>query len=209
MGACLGLSQSDDRGNSQQQSGHDNLEQPLSGPDIENEQIEVHVADASPWQYSESLSMDKVAEMLENVTYDSCAPFVAPIKWGKVVKVYDGDTIHVAAPLFEGVISRFRVRLARIDTPELRTKDEWEKKAGLIAKQLVEAEIGDKIVKLEAVSYDKYGRILAEVVCDGRSVNDWLLDSGWACAYQGRGDKLVKQTDWKQKVLAFDSDAEA
>ena len=106
-----------------------------------------------------------------------------------------------AAPLFDGVVSRFKVRLARIDTPELRTKDEWEKRAGVIARDILNERIGDKVVELESVSYDKYGRILAEVICGGINVNDWLLDSGWACPYGGSGDKMAKKTDWKHKVL--------
>ena len=97
------------------------------------------------------------------------------------------------------------MRLARIDTPELRTKDEWEKRAGVIVRDILVQRIGDKVVELDNVDHDKYGRILAEIICDGHNVSDWLLDSGWACPYGGSGEKMVKNTEWKQKVLEYET----
>eukprot|EP01084_Bolivina_argentea_P313181 542320_1 len=183
------------------------LKQPLSAtPEIEKELIEIKIDDIDPWEYSNSLAMNEVTDMLKDITFDNCKPFVAPIKYAKCVKVYDGDTVHIAAPLFNEVIARFRVRLARIDCPELRTKDEWEKKAGYIVKEILENKIGNKIIELTNVKYDKYGRILSEIILNGENINDWLLDSDWACPYEGKGEKLVKKTDWKSKVIEYQND---
>jgi endonuclease YncB( thermonuclease family) len=56
------------------------------------------------------------------------------IKYGQVIKVYDGDTITIATPLFNGdevphiETYRFNIRLRGINTPELRTKNNQERK---------------------------------------------------------------------------------
>jgi len=203
MGCCLSEHQAE--------SPHATNENPKLSSNEEKQLIEVkidaHAVD--PWQYSDSLSVNEVRALLENVSFDACKEFVAPIKYAKCVRVYDGDTIHVAAPLFDGVISRFRVRLNGIDAPELRTKDEWEKKAGYIVRDILANKIENEIVELRDVGYDKYGRILCQVILpndNDLNINQWLLDIGWACAYEGKGAKLVKTVNWEQKVAEYNAE---
>jgi micrococcal nuclease len=50
-------------------------------------------------------------------------------------KVVDGDTIDVCIDLGFDVLTRQRVRLLGIDTPESRTSDAEEKKFGLLSKK--------------------------------------------------------------------------
>ena len=66
----------------------------------------------------------------EEITYDKTTPFVPPIDKGKVVKIYDGDTITIAAklPYSSSPLYRFSVRLNGIDTPELHTKNLMKRK---------------------------------------------------------------------------------
>ena len=53
----------------------------------------------------------------------------------KVVRVVDGDTVDVDIDLgFDVWLSKQRVRLYGVDTPESRTRDKEEKKYGLRAK---------------------------------------------------------------------------
>jgi endonuclease YncB( thermonuclease family) len=60
---------------------------------------------------------------------------ICPIKYGQVIKVYDGDTITIATPLFNGdevphiETYRFNIRLRGINTPELRTKNNQKEMA--------------------------------------------------------------------------------
>ena len=57
----------------------------------------------------------------------------------EIVKIVDGDTIDVNIDLGFGTwIHNERIRLYGIDTPESRTRDLEEKKAGLYAKKCVE-----------------------------------------------------------------------
>mgnify|MGYP003322274692 CR=1 FL=1 len=52
----------------------------------------------------------------------------------KVVKVVDGDTIDVDIDLgFDVILSKQRIRLYGIDTPECRTRDENEKFYGKLS----------------------------------------------------------------------------
>lgn len=110
------------------------------------------------------IDLQSVARATQDLEIGDCIPYKPFIKFGKVVKVYDGDTVTVAT-LIKGDphIYKFSVRLARIDAPELRTRNDVEKKAAIIVRDRLDEFIGGKMVCLENVGYDKYGRILAEV----------------------------------------------
>ena len=60
----------------------------------------------------------------------SAAPAPAVTVQGKVISVYDGDTLTVE------VTRRMRVRLLGVSAPEIRTTDAAEKKLGLEFKEL-------------------------------------------------------------------------
>ena len=58
---------------------------------------------------------------LSFVEYKNTTPFIPPVTSGKVIKVYDGDTITIASTLpfrdNRNTIYRFSVRLGDIDSP--------------------------------------------------------------------------------------------
>jgi endonuclease YncB( thermonuclease family) len=124
---------------------------------------------------------------LSSVIYNDTVPFVPPIESGKVIKVYDGDTITVASklPNTEGPIFRFQVRLNGIDTAEIKAKTMHEKEAAILAKDALSKMILNKIVTLKNVSTEKYGRILADVYFDNININNWMLDHKYAVLYDG------------------------
>jgi micrococcal nuclease len=124
---------------------------------------------------------------LDHVTYEDTEPFIPPITHGKIIKVYDGDTITIAAmlPYEDSILYRFSVRINGIDCPEIRTKNTDEKICALMAKKLIMEKAMDKIVSLENVQTEKYGRILADVICDGESLGDILLNARLAIKYDG------------------------
>lgn len=117
----------------------------------------------------------------------------------KVLKVVDGDTIDVDIDLGFNISYTQRVRLAGIDTPESRTKDAREKALGLEVKDKLKKAIDAAktvVVKTELPdSSEKYGRILGWVYLDGdnRSLNEQLIDEGYAWGYMG--DTKVKDFD--------------
>ena len=114
-------------------------------------------------------------------------PFVIPITKGKVIKVYDGDTITVQfkLPYKKSKLYKISVRLNGIDCPELKTKNEIEKKCSKIAKQKVSDLLMGKTVQFKNVGMEKYGRLLADVYYNNKSVNEWLLENHLAITYDG------------------------
>lgn len=113
----------------------------------------------------------------------------------KVLKNYDGDTLTVNIPDVPPLLGKnISVRVFGIDTPEVRTKNQCEKEAGRIARNLVSSTLKNaKKVELHNVQRDKYFRILADVMVDGKSLKDILLKNNLAYAYDG-GTK--KHPDW-------------
>ena len=111
-------------------------------------------------------------------------PFYPDIKSGKVVKVYDTDTITVIAPL-AGDTWRFPVRLAGIDAPELRSKVEREAKLARAGRAYLAECILGTDVDLEVLKQDKYGRLLANVSKSGVNYSNLMIASGFARTYDG------------------------
>lgn len=123
-------------------------------------------------------------------------PFVPPIQQGIVIKVYDGDTITIAAklPYNESPIYKFSIRLSGIDCPEIKGKNDSEKICAEIAKKLLNDLILNRIVYLENVATEKYGRILADVYYGDLHINDYMLKKILAVKYYG-GTKTIPN-DW-------------
>ena len=114
-------------------------------------------------------------------------PFVPPVDGGRVIKVYDGDTITIASkiPIKDSPLYRFSVRLNGIDTPEIKGSDEIEKRVALMARDALSDKILYKDVKLINVQTEKYGRLLAEVVFGGQNMNEWMITQRFAVKYDG------------------------
>lgn len=121
---------------------------------------------------------------MESLTYANTTAFVPPIEMGKVVKVYDGDTITLATILFD-VAYRFSVRLNGIDTPEIKGGSAREKELAILARDELSKRILNKIVTLKNVTTEKYGRVLADVYLDDECINEWMIKLGHAKSYDG------------------------
>ena len=99
---------------------------------------------------------------------------VSPVwAWtGKVVGVADGDTITV---MHEG--KGERIRLYGIDCPE-RSQD-----FGRRAKQFTSDLVFGKVVEVEAIDRDRYGRTVGMVYINEISVNAEIIKAGYAWVY--------------------------
>jgi endonuclease YncB( thermonuclease family) len=102
---------------------------------------------------------------LPTIEWKDTQAFVPPICEGQVIKVYDGDTITIAAklPYNDSLLYRFSIRLNGIDSPEIKGNSEDEKTAAQVSKLALENLILHKYVVLKNKSTEKYGRILADV----------------------------------------------
>jgi len=148
---------------------------------IENEIIKIEK------NYMEDGSDIKWADTVE---------FTFPIQGGRVIKVYDGDTITIASklPFNDSPLYRLSVRLNGIDTPEIKGKNDDEKTAAKNARDALTALILNKYVTLKNIQSEKYGRILAEVYIDELCLNEWMIKERYALKYDG-GTK-VAPTSW-------------
>jgi endonuclease YncB( thermonuclease family) len=124
--------------------------------------------------------------IFDDITLSDTIPFVPNVCIGKVVKVYDGDTITIAAQPYQQLpIYKFSIRLAGIDTPEIKSHDPREKQMAIAARDALYDKIFGEIVILGNVTTEKYGRILADVYCNDLHINQWLLDNHLAIPYHG------------------------
>jgi len=103
----------------------------------------------------------------------------------KVMRVVDGDTLDVDIDLGFKVWTKQRVRMYGIDTPETRTRDKEEKKAGLASKKWLSDEIEGIEVELESKEWGKFGRSLSVVYKGRRNMNKELVKLGLAKEYYG------------------------
>jgi micrococcal nuclease len=107
----------------------------------------------------------------------------------RVTKIVDGDTIDVEIDLGFNISYSQRVRLNGIDTPESRTTNLEEKKLGLEVKEYLKHRLDGKtdiLIKTEKPdSSEKYGRILGTLTIDGVSINQEMVDKGYAWGYDG------------------------
>ena len=127
-------------------------------------------------------------------------------------RVVDGDTVDVDIDLGFGIwIHNERVRLYGIDTPESRTRDLEEKKAGLFAKDVVLhylPEGSKQVLRTHKDKVGKYGRVLGEfIIYDGladrqTTINQFMIDHRIGVEYSGKSkDEIVKQHIDNRKYL--------
>jgi endonuclease YncB( thermonuclease family) len=95
------------------------------------------------------------------------------------VEVVDGDTVRLPGDR--------RVRLAAIDAPE-RGRPLAEEAAAFIADRLGDAQV--ELAPADPPS-DRYGRLLADLVVDGESLSEALLEEGLAWVYEDRDPVLL------------------
>ncbi|MFI3220143.1 MAG: thermonuclease family protein [Methylococcales bacterium] len=117
-------------------------------------------------------------------------------KVSRLYRLVDGDTIEIDIDLGFDVAIHKMVRLAGIDTPESRTKDIYEKKLGLEAKEWLKTRLKDaeniRIKTEKPDSTEKFGRILGWLYTGNESVsiNETMIQEGYAWSYLG--EKKVK-----------------
>jgi micrococcal nuclease len=108
--------------------------------------------------------------------------------YAKCVSVYDGDTIHVVFKMpNHNECYKWVIRVNGVDTPELRTRNKYEKQLGYKARDFLSNLILDKIIILECLDFDKYGRLLGEIYseCNEKSISNQMIEQGHAKAYDG------------------------
>ena len=109
---------------------------------------------------------------------------------GKVIGISDGDTVTV----LDGT-TQVKVRLNAIDAPE------HDQAFGTKSKEALAGRIFGKTVTVLWTDRDKYGRTLGHVILDGKWINKWMVQEGFAWHYkQYSSDKRLAR--WEDESRA-------
>ena len=105
----------------------------------------------------------------------------------KVISVYDGDTFRVDIDLLPPIVGKnIPIRLNGVDTPEIRGKCKYEKDLAIKARDFVRNKLANaKEIKLNNLQRGKYFRVVANVIVDGVSLEQELLENELAYKYSG------------------------
>lgn len=124
-----------------------------------------------------------------------------PTYVGTVVRVVDGDTLHVHVPPGPGrrFARKVKVRLYGIDAPEL------EQTFGAASARELERLVGGRLVEVHKVTRDDFGRLVAVVRADGVDVSSAMVRGGYAWAFrrylgQRRGDEAYCDLEYQARA---------
>jgi endonuclease YncB( thermonuclease family) len=115
----------------------------------------------------------------QGVTYDA-----------NIIRVSDGDTIVIAAPFLPAPLKpQLAVRIFGVDTPEkgFRAKCESENQRGLAASEFTKKLVTTSQKRqVTLYDWDKFGgRVLGDIILDGKSLRQQLIANGFAREYFG------------------------
>ena len=114
----------------------------------------------------------------------------------KVIRIVDGDTVQFEAPWVPAPIAqRISVRVYGVDTPEKGHRAQCPREAALgqratdFTKNLIASATNIQVMLMD---WDKYGgRVLGDIMVDGRSLRLSLIAEGLAREYFGEA-----KTSW-------------
>lgn len=120
-----------------------------------------------------------IAKEKESVVYDYV-----------ITRVIDGDTVAFAAPFLPDPLKEeLSIRVFGVDTPEKGHRAMCPKEAEMGAaasaftKDLVAT---SKTQQIAIMDWDKYGgRVLGDIILDGKSLRALLIEKGYAREYYG------------------------
>lgn len=156
---------------------------------------------------------EKKKEKLESKNYDNLPNWTlnGRVFYSKILDVYDGDSITISVKIDNNYF-KMNCRLNGIDTPEMRGGDEDEKAAAikardhlifLLAGQKIGKDVSRKnireffserniVLQIKCGDFDKYGRLLIEIIKEGFFINFKMISDGFAGEYSGK-----TKSDWK------------
>ena len=142
--------------------------------------------------------MKYITALFAGIFFASTA-FANPYEY-KIIRIIDGDTVEFVADFLPDPLpKKLSIRVLGVDTPEKGHRAQCEKegqaaiKASAFTKDLItNAYKSGKKVLVELQKHDKYGgRVLGDVIVDGKRLSELLIANGHARPYFGE-----KKTSW-------------
>ena len=137
---------------------------------------------------------------LQLIVVASCFAMLSGFAFGKdiemkyydyeITRIIDGDTVAFQADFLpEPLKQELSIRVYGVDTPEKgwRGQCDKEKAMGEEASKFTKAQIKNaKEIKVGIAKWDKFGgRVLGDVIFDGNSLREMLIEKGYARPYFG------------------------
>lgn len=108
---------------------------------------------------------------------------------GRVVKVYDGDTIT----LLDKDMQQHRIRFYGIDAPEK------SQSFGKRSQENLASMIAGKMINVDVQAEDRYGRSVGIVYLDDVDINKRQVADGYAWAYMQYGGEIYKNDELRAR----------
>jgi endonuclease YncB( thermonuclease family) len=128
--------------------------------------------------------------------------------FGKILRVYDGDTLWIAAKLPESKhYCQLNCRMFGYDAPEMKPSKSLPNREthikNAIAAKIELSNYLDSIVKVRIHKFDKYGRFLVTIwkLGEEKSVNQQMIEKGFAYEYYGGTKKNDDELDLKNDTI--------
>lgn len=107
-----------------------------------------------------------------------------------IVRINDGDTVVIAAPFLPAPLKpELAVRIFGVDTPEkgFRAQCPSEDARGRAATEFTKAAVANSRQRqVTLYAWDKFGgRVLGDIILDGKSLRQGLIANGFAREYYG------------------------
>ena len=126
-----------------------------------------------------------------------------------ITRVVDGDTVDAEIDLGFDIIFKSRIRLYGIDTPESRTSNKDEKARGKLATKYLQDAINTAeqvVIRTELKdSRGKFGRVLGTVVCDGKDINEAMVENFMAAKYFGQSKAAIEAVHMANRTKLIES----
>ncbi|MFK5892271.1 MAG: thermonuclease family protein [Pseudomonadota bacterium] len=122
----------------------------------------------------------------------SCEQFNSryQIEYTDIIYNYDGDTILIYC--LNGLKCEKKglsVRVRHVDTPEIKGRCEYERKMAYRAKEFTNKALKRAhsiVLSINQLNmYDKYDRLLADILIDGQSLGKMLVENNLGRSYDG------------------------
>ena len=124
----------------------------------------------------------------------------------EVISNYDGDSIRVMADLGFSTYRKIKLRLEKVDTPEINRGSELTKSAARFIRDEVGdfLKAGDSLILVSSKVEGLYGRAVGDIEVDGSSLGEWLLEKGYAIPYiTGHRTKELVQAQHETLALGL------
>lgn len=128
-----------------------------------------------------NFSSESKSEIPADIKKSETHSFIPPIKSGRVIQIYDLNTLVIAVkiPEFSDKIYRFTMDIQGIRVPSTRAQNPDEKHFAKEAKDYLSSLCLRENVTLENLSHDGE-RLKADIYCGFLSLGEWLCHMGYA-----------------------------